>query len=250
MKITRHSLTDIVYPVLCHVCQSLQTDGSYLCAECEEGFHRVGAGGQGYCVRCSEPFDGVFSEQPVCPNCSKLDYSFEFARSALTSTKDARELVHDFKYRKYRHLAGVLAGFCERAIAEDERLQEFIEGHEAETVVVPVPLHWRRGLSRGFNQAELISRRVAKKLGLQHLNLLKRTRYTVTQTRLTRHERLKNLRNAFRISKKHRNHAEIRQVILIDDVFTTGSTSEACAAILKKECVKVENVVVVTALRG
>jgi len=183
-------------------------------------------------------------------NCSELSYSFDFARSALRNSDQARALVHDFKYKKQRHLAGVLADFCKQVMEEDERFGNVIRECRSDAVIVPVPLHWRRQLSRGFNQAELISTMLAKQLDIPHLNLLKRSRYTTTQTRLVRCERLKNLTGAFRTQRKMRQKDDFKQVILVDDVFTTGSTSEACAAVIKKECAKVENIVVVTVLRG
>jgi len=82
------------------------------------------------------------------------------------------------------------------------------------------------------------------------LDLLKRNRYTSTQTRLVRKERLKNLKDAFSIRKEKYKRLDFSRVILIDDVFTTGSTAEACSALIKKECAKVENIVVLTVLRG
>lgn len=243
-------LVDVIYPVLCYQCGELQPDSRYLCDTCAADFKKIGAEGENFCDRCSEPFEGKFSQNPVCPNCSTLDYSFDFARSALRNTDVSRAMVHDFKYRKQRHLAAVLAGFCHQAVEMDERMESMIRERGSETVIVPVPLHWRRQLYRGFNQAELISRALAESIELRHLKLLRRNRYTTTQTRLVRHERLQNLKDAFSIKRAFREKADFKQVILVDDVFTTGSTSEACAALIKKECAKVENIVVVTVLRG
>lgn len=211
---------------------------------------KIGEAGEHFCRQCSEPFEGAFSENPLCPNCSTLDYSFSFARSALKNSELARTIVHDFKYRKQRHLAAVLARFCKEVIETDERIVQLIGDERSETAIVPVPLHWRRQLYRGFNQAELISEKLAEQLDMPHVKLLKRNRYTTTQTRLARHERLKNLRGAFSVQSKYSELADFKRVVLVDDVFTTGSTSEACAGLIKKECAKVENIVVVTVLRG
>ncbi len=245
-----NSLKDIIYPVLCNQCGELQQDGRYLCDLCSADFKKIGDDGENFCARCSEPYEGAFSENPICVNCAGLDYSFEFARSALKNSELARTMVHDFKYKKQRHLAGVLADFCRHAVEIDERIQSVTAGDGSESVIVPVPLHWRRQLCRGFNQAELISTILAGQLGITHLNLLKRDRYTSTQTKLVRSERLKNLKGAFSIRRRFCQMNDFKKVILIDDVFTTGSTSEACASLIKKECSKVENIVVVTVLRG
>jgi len=244
------SVADLVYPVLCYQCGELQLDGHYLCHSCSVDFKKIGEEGENFCDRCSEPFEGAFSQNPICPNCSTLEYSFDFARSALKNTDVSKKIVHDFKYRKQRHLAGVLADFCQQTVEMDERIGRVIGEDKSETVIVPVPLHWRRQLNRGFNQAELVSIALAERIEVPHLKLLRRNRYTTTQTRLVRHERLKNLKDAFSIRGKFRKKGDFKHVILVDDVFTTGSTSEACASLIKKECSKVENIVVVTVLRG
>lgn len=250
------SLTDVIYPIHCFRCNGVQEgdDARYLCDACYHSYQRIGvdsdSGSAGFCAKCSEPFDGAFSENPVCPNCSGLSYSFDFARCALKNTEEARAIIHQFKYQKQRHLAGVLADICADVITHDERLSDLVQRHAQDTIVMPVPLHWRRQLFRGFNQAELVSKLLAERLDLPHIKLLKRIRYTTTQTKLIRHERLRNLQNAFAVSSKWRQITDFKRVIMVDDVFTTGSTSEACAAVIKKECAKVENIVVVTVLRG
>ena len=232
-------LLDLIYPPMCHQCQAVLEDGKCLCTDCDSRFVRIESG---FCKVCSEPFEGNFSELPTCPNCQHLEYSFDFAKSALQNTALSRQLVLDFKYRKQRYLAGTLAEFCAEVLDGDLRFLDL-----EEPILVPVPLHWRRKIQRGFNQAELISEHLSKLTNISSVNLLKRCRYTTTQTRLSRSQRLKNLKGAFKMSSKK---AVFRSVILIDDVFTTGSTSEECAAVIKKEYPNVENIVVVTVLRG
>jgi ComF family protein len=191
---------------------------------------------------CGEDFEGEFSENPICPNCNDLTFSFQYAKSALKNTAKNRQIVLSFKYGKQRYLARVLAKFCSEMLRDDPRFAEL-----PAPVLVPVPLHWRREFRRGFNQAGLICRELTRQTSVPTLKLLKRRRYTTTQTRLTRGERLKNLKGAFVVSG---NLAEYRSIIIVDDVFTTGSTSEECAQLLRKEFPKVENIVVVTVLRG
>ena len=117
-----------------------------------------------------------------------------------------------------RHLAEAIA----------EILGEELEGFDA---VVPVPLHWRRRLARGYNQAERIARPLAGLLGLPPLSALSRRRATPPQSRLGREERLGNLRRAFRVPRPEKISG--LHLLLVDDVATTGATLDAAAATLK-----------------
>ncbi len=192
--------------------------------------------------------DGDFQ----CPNCTTLKYDFEFARAALVRSEEAMKLVHSLKYGGSLYLAkelGMLA--CESL--DDIRLREIIEEGWP---LVPVPLHWRRRMQRQFNQAEELAKVIGKKTGLRVEKRLLRHRRTRTQTRLSRRKRLENLRGAFRIArpfqvplgKKKNGFVEVPGVILIDDVFTTGSTVQECARVLRRSGVR--RIVVVTAVRG
>lgn len=233
------AILDIVYPNECVQCEKLVSGEYAICDPCFGASTRITVG---FCDVCGEDFEGAFTENPVCPNCHDLKFSFQFAKSALRNTVKNRQMVLSFKYGKQRYLARVLARFCAEVLRDDPRFSSL-----PAPVLVPVPLHWRREFKRGFNQAELISRELTRQTSIPTLKLLRRQRYTSTQTKLSRGERLKNLKGAFLVRG---DLAKYRSVILVDDVFTTGSTAEECAKLLKKEFPKVENIVVLTALRG
>jgi competence protein ComFC len=119
--------------------------------------------------------------------------------------------------------------------------------------LVPVPLHRIRQMDRQFNQAEEISRAIAEETGLPVLRLLKRVRKTETQTRLSRRQRMENLKGAFAARKgwgpgNQFASLAVPGVILVDDVFTTGSTVDECAKVLRKA--GVGRVAVLTVMRG
>ena len=213
-----------------------------MCDTCFDESVRIS---EGYCKVCGEDFEGEFSENPICPNCNDLKFSFLFAKSALKNTSKNRQLVISYKYGKRHHLVRVLAKFCSEELDNNPY---FIDLESP--VLVPVPLHWRRKFTRGFNQAELLCKELSRISGVPWRFFLKRHRYTTTQTRLTRGERLRNLGGAFSINKKVAKCGGFKSIIIVDDVFTTGSTSEECAKMLKKEFPKVENIVVLTVLRG
>jgi ComF family protein len=142
-----------------------------------------------------------------------------------------RSLIHLYKYSGMKPLARTLAGYMERAISIDERFD----------AVVPVPLHWRRQWDRGFNQAELLARYIAKRRGIPVLRALRRKRATATQAGLASAGRRRNVAGAFVLrSNALRSYAKPdprlagRKILLIDDVMTTGATASACASALKR----------------
>lgn len=151
-----------------------------------------------------------------------------------------QKAIRTFKYGRVDELGTLLAGLVIRSLPgllPDLRA----DGGDA-PVLCPVPLHWTRRFSRGFNQAELLARVIGRKQRWQVAPLLRRTRPTGHQAWRTREERLHALQAAFVYSGKK---PAPRRVILVDDLFTTGSTLQACAAALKAAGVeRVEAVVV------
>jgi ComF family protein len=176
-----------------------------------------------------------------CPNCRDQDFAFEFARPALFRSDGVMDLVHDLKYGRRLELARELAGLT-RAAFDDPRLDEARAGRWP---LVPVPLHRRRFHWRQFNQSREIALPLGRDLGLPVRPLLVRVRPTPTQTRLSRTQRRKNLRGAFAV---RRGVTGGPGAVLIDDVFTTGSTAHECARVLRQA--GFQKVVVVTAMRG
>lgn len=240
MRIAR--ALDFLYPPACHLCQAPLRQGRYLCPTCHDALPRVRAP---LCRQCGLPADGNIPDGFSCPNCQDQRFEFDFARAALRARDGARELVHAFKYRRRIHLARDLGTLAAEAL-EDPRISR-----RDDWVLVPVPLHWRRRQWRWFNQAREIAQAVARLRGLPITRALRRTHATPQQILLTREQRLKNLRNAFRLTRHERKHRTLagRPVILVDDVFTTGSTAHECAKVLKSQA-KAEIVVVLTVLRG
>ncbi|MGB6223688.1 ComF family protein [Haloferula sp.] len=231
-------LLDLVYPGVCHLCGDAVESGGSLCSPCSEGLPGLE---RPFCETCGEKFSGAIDAGFNCPNCSDQSFAFEFARPALVRSPGIMTMVHDLKYGRRLELAGALGDLAVGAF-EDPRLQVVLdEGWP----LVPVPLHWARRRWRYFNQALEIALPLGRRMGLPVEELLKRTRPTVTQTRLSRVQRQKNLRGAFQVVRGFKPPAG---VLLVDDVFTTGSTVHECARILKKS--GVQKVIVVTVMRG
>lgn len=235
-------LLDLFYPPLCELCREVLSDGRSLCDTCAGDLKRIETP---YCQKCGEAFEGQIEGDFSCPNCANVQLDFDFARSPLHAAGPARELVHALKYRSRFYLSDELGPFFMELLENDERLQNLPK----DSLIIPVPLHWWRQQVRQGNQAHELAKAFSTLSGHILFPALQRVRRTETQTRLTRKQRLSNLHNAFRIREKMREKLAGKTVILIDDVFTTGSTAHECARLLKKKG-PVERVIVLTLLRG
>lgn len=224
--ILRHPLRGLVslfYPAFCAVCSGIIAPGEYLCGVCAESAPRLRPP---FCAKCSQPFAGAISDIFTCANCQDRVLHFDAAISAYRSRGVVRQIMHDFKYNHQVHLRHVLARWLADTL-EDPRLA----GRRFD-LIVPVPLHPARKRERGFNQAELLARALSRSCGIHLHSALQRIRYTTTQTRFDRAERMENLKGAFRLRRG--SDVQDLRVLLVDDVLTTGSTLSECALVLKK----------------
>ncbi len=180
---------------------------------------------------CSERLAAsqVLMGDGVCVHCRELPLEFARAVSFGEYQGELRGLIHLLKYNSVLPAAPVLGGMLSHAIAE------LLPGCvESAPLIVPVPLHRSKRSERGFNQAELIARAAAKELSPSlevATGILVRDRATRSQVGLTRQERLENLCDAFCVADPARIVG--RNVIVVDDVMTTGTTVSECARVLK-----------------
>ena len=205
----------------CPVCGGVPFDGTpnMLCRECLSGIRFLKPP---YCPSCGGEHRGFLE---VCPEClagKKKRWDGAVAAFAMTGT--IKELLHSCKYQGQPELARVIGDLSYMAVCD--RLPKT-------DCIVPVPLHWRRALQRGFNQSACIAERLSAHTGVPcEPGLLKRVRFTGQQAKLGRRERLSNLSRAFSVpdSTKVKNRA----ILLVDDVMTTGATLSAATQALKR----------------
>lgn len=239
------ALVDLIYPRLCCVCHAPLEEG-WFCEVCADALPWVEAP---YCMVCGEVYDGALTHEFRCANCSGRKLEFEFAVAACHSKDSVRELIHQFKYERRLHLRGALAMLMLRTLEEPRLAREDL----ADWLLVPVPLHHSREEEREFNQSWELCLRLSHLTGIPAAKALQRTQATDSQARLGRNERLKNLRGVFAMQKPRFWQPKIdltgRRILLVDDVFTTGATTNECARVLRREG-GAEKVVVITTTRG
>ena len=213
----------LLYPAHCANCSTPIESPAFLCEECLESARRIKPP---FCETCSQPFDGAITGPFTCANCAERHFHFDCAVSTFQSRGLVRELIHRFKYQQEYRLRHPLADWLAESLL-DPRIQK----HPFD-FYVPVPLHPTRRREREFNQASVLTNLLAKRTGKPALDCLNRIRYTPTQTRFDRNERMENLRNAFKLGKNR--DVQKTHILLIDDVLTTGSTVNECSRVLKE----------------
>ena len=212
------------YPEICQMCEDER-------ATAEEGF--VGAKcwthvrfiRPPFCERCGLPFEGDITTAFECTNCREMELHFSSARSAVVAKTVVLEAIHRFKYQRALWFENFLADLLLREAAPVLHGQSW-------NFIVPVPLYSLKEREREFNQAEILARHLSVVTQIPlNTNLLRRVTSTMTQTRLTKPQRAANMRGAFAVGPGVKLNGE--RVVLVDDVFTTGATTSACAQALR-----------------
>jgi competence protein ComFC len=217
LKTLGSNIFDLIFPISCVNCGQ---EGSFLCHKCLPKLERLP---NQWCIVCHKPspfgktHGNCVSKNTVDGSVSSLSYK----------NSEVKRVIEIFKYKFIEELSESLAD----RVASEIKAQNLLE-YFSEFVIVPVPLHKRRLNYRGFNQSELLTNSLSKKLSLDtNKNLIHRIKNTKPQTKLSKEERKKNLADAFSINTQSSSAGKF---LLVDDVVTTGSTINEMAKVLKK----------------
>ena len=229
LRIALDSIAAVLFPSDCRVCNRTLTQLSRI-PVCNACLNSLAPADVPACSVCGEALGFLSSgTEPLCGVCRRARPRFDFAISFGSYDGALRRLVHLLKYEQLRPVAVVLGV----KLAEVLRRSEFRDDRPA--LAIPVPLHPSKRRQRGFNQSELIARFALKHLDRScfelHSGNLRRTRATTSQTGLTRHQRRENVRGAFVVTAPRL--VVDRSVVLVDDVYTTGTTLNECARVLR-----------------
>ena len=220
---------DIALPTLCVACRE-PVAGEGVCPDC---WSKLAFIERPYCPRLGIPF--VYDPGPDMLSMEAIANppAYRRARAAVRYDEVAKVLVHALKYQDRTDLAPTMGRWMARAGRD-------LLG-EAD-VLIPVPLHWRRGWSRRYNQSGALAGSIARQSGVPvAVDTLRRVRPTQQQVGLSRADRARNVQGAFKVAADRTGQVHGRRVVLIDDVLTSGATVDACArALLRARAAQVD----------
>lgn len=217
---------DVLFPRSCVHCGRAVEEGNYrhLCPLCAPLLYIVRSP---HCTTCGHPFFGEMAEDRLCEHCETLHPVFGEGRTAVLLQGAGRSLIHALKYHAALHV-----------LEDVEATMRHAPGYASYArgaVLVPVPLHPRKERERTYNQSRLLADCLVQAANgeAEVQELLRRVTDTHTQTHFDRETRRENLKNAFALAPGATINPAQRY-LLIDDVFTTGSTLNSCAAVLRR----------------
>ena len=211
---------DLLYPPVCPFCGEVQKPGKGICDSCREKLPIIN---EPRCMRCGKPVR--YEEQEYCRDCAGRDYAYDQGRSLWLHVPPVTQAIYQFKFHNKRYYADIFAGEMARQYGGWIRAREIGE-------ILPVPLHPSRLRARGFNQACLLAEGLSRELQIPvGKNVVYRIRKTRPQRLLDDRGRERNLKQAFGVSAQWKAP---RNVLIIDDIYTTGSTIHRISKVLKK----------------
>lgn len=221
-------LLEFLYPrnIYCIICdKSIKKTQKYsICTECSKKIKRVQYRA---CEKCGKPLEETYHEN-MCLDCIRVNRFFTKGFSCVGYEEITRDLVHRFKYKNERYLGYHMA---------EMMIEKLKEQSISIDLIVPVPLHKKRRKERGFNQSEILAKYIGRAIGVNvETKKLIRVKYTKPQNKLLKGERKDNLEEAFYVVSG--NVFKNKNILIVDDVYTTGSTIDACSKELLKSEIK------------
>ena len=219
------SFLELLYPEKsnCFICNTYDESigDDYICKKCMESIQKVIPP---FCIKCNKPINYSLSID-LCPDCIIYEKCFEESRSPFIYDGVIKEGIYNFKYYNkpyyYRFFGNLLIQFMNKTNYLDFNY------------IVSVPLHSSKIKSRGYNQSELLAKYIANKLTIPYVDALKRIKNTSKQSSQSKTNRRKNLEDSFGMKQfKRINIIKNSSVLLVDDIYTTGSTANECSKVL------------------
>lgn len=209
---------DCFYPPRCPVCDEILLPGELICSSCEKEARPVL---EPSCKKCGKPLEDA--RQEYCGDCSRRKHVYKQGKAVFVYRMGIKKSMYRFKYSNRREYA---AFYAKRA---EEIHGDWIRKKQVE-VIIPIPMYIRKKRRRGYNQAEVFARALGRETGIPvDTKLVRRVRNTTPQKELNSGQRQRNLKNAFQLTQ---DIVKYTQILLVDDIYTTGSTMDAVAAAL------------------
>lgn len=225
MKFQKENIIHLLFPRRCPICDKAMFSSVFMktelcCADCREIPEYVK---EPVCKKCGKPIENERAE--YCYDCRKHPGGFAQGKALWIYKDQVKESMYRFKYQNRQEYARYYGSEIVRVYGE------WMKRNKIEAIV-PIPLHWTKKRRRGYNQAQLLAAEIGKQTGLPvYPKLLKRIKKTKAQKNLDETERKNNLKKAF---KTQENKVQLSHILLVDDIYTTGSTINEAALELKR----------------
>jgi len=226
------AIINLFYPALCRVCSKKINEFNHnICGGCAK---KIKERMPPFCMKCGRQLKGDPELIATCQGCKKDAPHFDRAWSACCYDDPLKGLIHDFKYKKITSLS---ADFTTLII---NFMKKYNVGRDCQ-IIIPIPMHPNRLFKREINHSDILARDLSKTMGISYSgNTLKKTKDTLLQSKLKREARIKNLHSSFFL--KDNSIVRNKNILLVDDLFTTGSTVNECSMLLKNSgarCVEI-----------
>lgn len=213
----KERVLDLLYPIKCPFCGAVTGDG--ICSVCRKQITKISGT---YCLKCGKPIR--HTEEEYCYDCKKNKHVFCGGRALWVHKSPVSDAIYALKYQN-RRIYGEIFG---KELAK--QYESYLKKRQI-SLIIPIPLHKRKLRKRGYNQAAIIAQRLGAETGIPvDDRILRRVRETLPQKNLNDKERRKNIRNAFEAA----GPVNAENIVLIDDIYTTGSTLDEAARTLRR----------------
>lgn len=218
-RTTKEKVINWFYPPRCPVCNGVLWEKGLKChSQC---YSKLLIIGDRFCTKCGKSIQDETAE--FCVDCSKKKHVFTQGRAVYEYKNEIKNSIYNYKYKNKREYASFYAEEIEKYLGDWIRLI-------SPDALIPVPLHTSKLRSRGYNQAEIIAKKLGEKMNIEVCeNLVIRSKNTVPQKELSDNKRKKNVKKAFKLCE---NIVKLRIVMIIDDIYTTGATMDAISEAL------------------
>jgi ComF family protein len=220
-----NDLSEVIFPHQCLSCSEIMHPftGQMFCSVCNEKIKFINGN---ICYICGTNFPDSPAENHLCGDCLEKRPYFSYARAVFIYENIILNAIHHFKYNRNISMGEKLASFMSDFSFPDIDFTDY-------SLIMPVPLHVKRLRERSFNQSLVLARALGRKKQIPvNFSLLRRHKFTETQTGMHKAERKQNIKRAFEVSSKEKIAG--KNIILVDDVYTTGATVNECAKTLIK----------------
>lgn len=224
MKEYAASFLELLYPEknTCFICNVYDEsiNDRYICIDCQKKLKKIMPP---LCIKCSKPID--YASECLCPDCAVYEKSFETAKAPFSYEGIVKDSIYSYKYYNKPYFYKFFAACLLNYMKEND--------YTSFDYITSVPLHRSKMRTRGYNQSELLAKHLSRELSIPYADALKRTVKTPKQSQQSKDERRKNLKGAFAVKFPLRNeNIKNSRVLLVDDVYTTGSTADECSKVL------------------